>query len=101
MVLDGCELPRGSPCIPLWLIDWFSAAHCRHSHDWASRSPTSGELTRKPSLQSSLRAPLPALAKLTSSPLPTPNSYCIWCGCAYDDKADLEANCPGEDEDSH
>ena len=27
--------------------------------------------------------------------------YCFWCGCAYDNKKDLDANCPGEDEDEH
>lgn len=27
--------------------------------------------------------------------------YCVYCGSAYDDEADLVANCPGIDEDSH
>ncbi|TIA93339.1 hypothetical protein E3P99_00226 [Wallemia hederae] len=27
--------------------------------------------------------------------------YCIWCGCKYESEQDLNANCPGEDEDDH
>ncbi|KAJ1306006.1 hypothetical protein OPQ81_010721 [Rhizoctonia solani] len=27
--------------------------------------------------------------------------YCFWCGASYNDETDLEANCPGPDEDSH
>ena len=27
--------------------------------------------------------------------------YCIWCGCVYDDKDDLAANCPGETRQDH
>ncbi|SGY22790.1 BQ5605_C019g08857 [Microbotryum silenes-dioicae] len=27
--------------------------------------------------------------------------YCFWCGCRYEGKEDLEANCPGENEEDH
>ncbi|KAL5508361.1 hypothetical protein ACEPAH_5980 [Sanghuangporus vaninii] len=27
--------------------------------------------------------------------------YCFWCGTQYSDKADLDGNCPGEDEEAH
>ncbi|OBZ76435.1 G patch domain-containing protein 11 [Grifola frondosa] len=28
-------------------------------------------------------------------------AYCFWCGTQYDDDEDMEANCPGPDEDAH
>lgn len=28
-------------------------------------------------------------------------AYCFWCGTQYEDKADMDTSCPGEDEDSH
>ncbi|KAF9520390.1 hypothetical protein BS47DRAFT_1336033 [Hydnum rufescens UP504] len=28
-------------------------------------------------------------------------SYCFWCGTQYEDAEEMDANCPGEDEDSH
>ena len=38
----------------------------------------------------------------TDSPLfSADRSYCLWCGCAYDNKPDLDANCPGELEEEH
>ncbi|EJD01038.1 uncharacterized protein FOMMEDRAFT_110541 [Fomitiporia mediterranea MF3/22] len=27
--------------------------------------------------------------------------YCLWCGTQYNDKEDLDGNCPGEDEEAH
>ncbi|KAL5638305.1 hypothetical protein ACGC1H_005103 [Rhizoctonia solani] len=33
--------------------------------------------------------------------LRTRHFYCFWCGASYNDASDLEANCPGPDEDSH
>ena len=27
--------------------------------------------------------------------------YCFWCGTQYNDKEDLDGNCPGEDEEAH
>jgi len=27
--------------------------------------------------------------------------YCFWCGTRYDSQQDLDANCPGEEEDAH
>ncbi|BGP40099.1 hypothetical protein JCM10450v2_004079 [Rhodotorula kratochvilovae] len=27
--------------------------------------------------------------------------YCFWCGCQYNDAADLEENCPGTEEEAH
>lgn len=27
--------------------------------------------------------------------------YCLWCGCAFNDKLDLEENCPGNTFDCH
>lgn len=37
----------------------------------------------------------------TLNHLRTEHHYCLWCGCAYNDDADLDENCPGEDEDAH
>ncbi|TDL29286.1 hypothetical protein BD410DRAFT_779649 [Rickenella mellea] len=28
-------------------------------------------------------------------------TYCFWCGTQYDDRQDMAANCPGEDEEAH
>ncbi|GAA5919075.1 hypothetical protein JCM6882_003713 [Rhodosporidiobolus microsporus] len=28
-------------------------------------------------------------------------NYCLWCGCQYDDAADLAQHCPGEEEELH
>lgn len=28
-------------------------------------------------------------------------AYCFWCGTQYDNQEDMEANCPGEDEEAH
>jgi hypothetical protein len=28
-------------------------------------------------------------------------TYCFWCGTQYDNKDDLDAHCPGEDEEAH
>ncbi|BGP32101.1 hypothetical protein JCM10296v2_003880 [Rhodotorula toruloides] len=38
---------------------------------------------------------------LTLTYLRNKYNYCLWCGCQYDDRADLEANCPGEAEEDH
>ncbi|GAA6040911.1 hypothetical protein JCM8097_003183 [Rhodosporidiobolus ruineniae] len=38
---------------------------------------------------------------LTLAYLRTKYHYCLWCGCAYDDATDLEANCPGTEEEQH
>ena len=28
-------------------------------------------------------------------------AYCFWCGTQYADDEDMDANCPGPDEDAH
>lgn len=28
-------------------------------------------------------------------------SYCFWCGTRYGDKGDMDASCPGQDEEAH
>ena len=28
-------------------------------------------------------------------------AYCFWCGTRYIDKEDMDASCPGEDEEAH
>lgn len=33
--------------------------------------------------------------------LRTSHSYCLFCGCSYNDQHDLEQNCPGQSEDDH
>ena len=30
-----------------------------------------------------------------------PYFWCFWCGCKYEDEADMEANCPGQFEEDH
>ncbi|BGP24676.1 coiled-coil domain-containing protein 75-like protein [Rhodotorula toruloides] len=38
---------------------------------------------------------------LTLTYLRNKYNYCLWCGCQYNDRADLDANCPGEAEEDH
>ena len=39
--------------------------------------------------------------RLVLSYLRSKHHYCFWCGIKYEDEAEMEAQCPGTEEDDH